>query len=456
MLKITPLLNNLITLSIVLLLLGIIFVNRVLIMLSLTPLLFMLLALLVGVPREITIKKLYPQEILLAGDSFTIEISIEIKRGLGTIVVFDLLPGEFELREGSNLKLLWKGFRPLKTTLRYRVRSTTAGYYQLNKPACEAYHFLHLKAPVNKAVSASQKIEIRPRVLEIKKIRDVTTKSKIPLPLGAVAKMGLPTLEFREMRQYQRGDPYKFINWKATARNTGGAYAAPLVNEYEKEGKKTVWLFLDHSSAMYFGANVQNVFESALEAVNGFVDYYTKYDCRIALCTFNGAPFFIYPAAGKRQYYKILQELLRLKTRENDSSKERGEENGAEPEKPQTGKRATLRETVIRYKGYLYGNNPLCIVVTRINRENTSALDEGIRELMKYTSIRKESYSVMVVNIDGYDLAASTPSEKVAAEILRKRDRINTGGLKRGITWIDWNPTRSSFTTTLLRQVVRR
>ncbi len=35
------------------------------------------------------------------------------------------------------------------------------------------------------------------------------------------------------MRNYVPGDPYKFINWKATARDPGGKV---MVNEYEREG----------------------------------------------------------------------------------------------------------------------------------------------------------------------------------------------------------------------------
>ncbi len=454
MLNITSTLNHLIKVTIFFILMGILFADRVFIMLSQVIILFILLGLLLDQPREIKVNRIYTGEVILTNEIFTIDIDYEINRGLGIVALVDELPGELELIEGTNFKLIWKGLRPKKETMQYRVRSTTAGLYHLNKLAYETYHFLNLKAPIEKKVPGIQKIEIRPRLLEIKKIRDVSTKSKIPLPLGAMAKMGIPTLEFRELRQYQRGDPFKYINWKATARNTGSVSERPLVNEYEKEGKKTVWLFLDRSPSMYFGANVKNAFECALETVNGLADYYLKQDCRVALCTFNGASLLIYPAAGKRQYHKILQELLQFKNREEDFANENIEDESEE--KPSASKRAALRETVVKYKGYLYGSNPLCVVITRLTRENTSALSDGIKELMKYTGISKDRYSIMVANISGYDLAAVTYPEKMAAEILKKRDQHYSIPLKKGIAWIDWNPSRYSFTTAMLRQVVKR
>jgi hypothetical protein len=44
----------------------------------------------------------------------------------------------------------------------------------------------------------------------------------------------------------------------------------------------------------------------------------------------------------------------------------------------------------------------------------------------------------------------------VAAKILKRRDLCQASGLKRGIFWVDWNPTRYSFTTALLQQVVKQ
>lgn len=52
------------------------------------------------------------------------------------------------------------------------------------------------------------------------------------------------------------GDPYKFINWKATARDPGGKV---MVNEYEREGGlRTTIILLDVGWWMRYGTAEDN------------------------------------------------------------------------------------------------------------------------------------------------------------------------------------------------------
>ena len=88
-----------------------------------------------------------------------------------------------------------------------------------------------------------------------------------PFPVIDVAKIGVATTDFREIRNYVYGDPVKNINWKATARCTS-PQAWPLTNEYEVEGKKTVWIFQDASRFLEVGTDIENAFEYCLEAAN--------------------------------------------------------------------------------------------------------------------------------------------------------------------------------------------
>lgn len=111
---------------------------------------------------------------------------------------------------------------------------------------------------------------------------------------------------------------------------------------------------------------------------------------------------------------------------------------------------------MIKHKKYLSGSRPLCIVVTRLTKGYSVQLSGGIKEMLKYTGVIKERYSVMVINISGYDLAAVSPTEKTAADILKARDQYYAAKIRKGIVWVDWNPARYSFTTALLRQVVKR
>ena len=71
--------------------------------------------------------------------------------------------------------------------------------------------------------------------------------SRIPMPQGALASMGMTTNDFKEIRSYYPGDPFKSINWKATSRNLIRGEIWPVVNEFQKEGKRLsgyFWILL--------------------------------------------------------------------------------------------------------------------------------------------------------------------------------------------------------------------
>lgn len=446
MLKITSKLNAFIKLTMLFLIIGISFAAPISIVFMLAVLLIILIAFFLEQPRDIEIARNKTRDMVHTDNVVDIEVKIRINDGVGLVQVVDMLPNEFELVSGNNIKLIWKFFSKVEVSLIYSVKPLSTGHYPLNRFSFETYHFMDLKTPLTGILTDRQIIEVRPKLLEIKKIRDVSTKSKIPLPAGAVTKMGIPTLDFRELRLYNHGDSFKYINWKATARNTSNHSGVPIVNEYEKEGKKTVWLFLDLSSIMRYGVNIKNAFQCALEAVNGLTDYYLKQNCLVAFCTFNGSKIFIYPGAGQKQYHRILKGILQLRTREKE-----GDINAENIPKP-----SSLRETVVKHKNYFHGNNPLCIIVSRLTKVNNEKLSSGIREMLKYTSTSKKLFSVMVVNISGYNLAAVSLAERTAAEILKKRDQYYAAQIKKRIIWIDWDPTVCSFTTALLKQVVKR
>ncbi len=423
---------------------GIVFASELLVTLMVIPLLLIFSGFFLNQPQEIAIKREKEKVLLLTGDILTTRIDITIDKGIGIVTLTDKLPGNFQLIEGNNFMVVWKGFKPKKVSMEYKVKVVTSGIYHLNTLFWEARHLLNFKAPIVGKEKNLQLVEVRPKLLAVKKDGNITTTTKIPQPLGSLAKMGIPTLDFKEMRQYAKGDSFKYINWKATARSVSRGGFNPIVNEYEKEGKKMVWIFLDQSNSMQFGLNIKNASEYALESVNGLADYYLRQNCQVSFCTFNGKEIFIYPGEGKKQYHKILKTILQLTTleqAEEDSTKN---------------KKTSLKQVVIKHKKYLVGSRPLCIIVTRVNSSNTVQMREGIKEVSKYTGLLGHTLAVMIINIGGYDLAAGTLSEEKAAELLQVRDSRLSQKLRKNIMWIDWNPAKINFTKAFLQQVVKR
>lgn len=286
--------------------------NMVLVCMGLVPLFFVLAGLAVPQPGGIEVRRVAGKESALVGEVVENSVDIEVRGGLGTVVIADELPEEFELVSGSNFKVVWKGLGPRRDRLVYSVKCTKRGIYNLAGVRWESRHPLGLRQTESGACEG-RRLVVRPRLFDVRKVRSAAVASKIPFPSAAVTRVGPVTMDFRELRQYSYGDPFKFINWKATARAFRRGRPLPVVNDYEREGMKIVWIFLDRSSTMTVGPSVASVFEHAVAAVNGLAYYYLRRGCRVGLCSYDGGVAVLYPDAGNRQYYRILRELLRMK-----------------------------------------------------------------------------------------------------------------------------------------------
>jgi len=430
-----------------LLFLGVAFANTVFVSVSLAVVLLVLGGMFVRQPGGITVKRTKTNDTVFAGEVFSNAVEVSVGSGIGVVVIYDKIPSNVELVGGSNVKYIWKGLKPKTVEIFYSVKCAAAGTYHFDCLFLEARHFLRFREPLRETYQVLQVLEVKPRIADLKKLRNTAAVSRIPLPLGAMSKMGLPTLEFKELRQYSSGDPFKFINWKATARNVCRGSTQPVINEYEKEGRKVVWIFLDNSPAMRVGTNIKNVFSCSLEAVSGLAEYYLKQNNIVALCAYNRGHHFIHPGAGKKQHYKILKSILRLNVVAGGP-----EQAGGEAPIPAL----SLRETVVRYKKYLAGSRPLCVIVTRLTGANAGELSAGIREMSKYTGLARGKLTIMVVNISGYGLLSLERPFAAGAEFLESRADFLARKMKSGVIWVDWDPAKSGFAQALLEQVVKR
>ena len=424
---------------------GVFLCNLILLCMAPVPIFFLLAGLAVVQPKNVELKRSPLKGSVIVGEVLEQKIDVEVKDGLGTVVIAGELPEEFELVSGSNFKVIWKGSKPKRDQIVYSFRCTKRGSYDLSGVKWESIHPLGLRQTEFGALPG-QKMMVRPRLFDIRKARSPNVMSRIPFPSAAVAKVGPVTIDFKELRQYSHGDPFKFINWKATARISSRGRFLPIVNDYDREGMKIVWVLLDRSSTMAAGPSVNNVFEHAVTVAYGLTYYYLRRGCRVGLCVYGGRPEFLYPDVGNRQYHIILKELLRLKPEAGE------EERGGSGENP----RSNLKDAVKLCRGYLSSYRPLFIVATRFSGENAAALLDGIKEIAKLTGTAGPRLPIMVVNISGYGLAARSGDEKEAARVLWVESVLASRRFHGKVAWVNWDPTRASFTSALLAQVVRR
>lgn len=420
---------------------GLLLSTPILVYVGLVPLFFAILGIVLNQPKTVIFDRGEHKTESFTGDVIEVAIDVTIKDGLGPVIIGDELPPHFELVEGNNFKVIWKGMSEKKDNVNYKVRCTKRGIYTLEHLNWESNHILNFKETIRGESDQKQTLTVRPRTLDIRRIRNLKTIAKLPIPLGAMNKTGMSTTDFQEIRKYTFGDTFRSINWKATARRANNLSWEPYVNEYEKEGKKVVWLFIDGSKAMgQLGTTISNPFEYALLAANDLAHYYLERNCRVGFYLFNKKSRLLYPDIGRSQQYKISRELLTM-TMDNE-----------EP----------LRKAVEKCRKYMIGSNPLCIVITtlaeRMNSDELSNIIEGVKEIAKYSKKQTRNFPpILLINVLGYYFIANSPEKRMAADILQSEETpIKRKLRKSGTIVIDWDPTEEKLMTVLLKEVRSR
>lgn len=448
--------------------------NMILIYLGLIPLFFVVISLYIESPGELSIPPFEESISVEVDEELEISRSVTVREGWGLVTLGEELPPSFELLRGNNFQVFWKEPRPTEIELKYRVKCTRRGTYQLNQLNWEARHPMFMTPTLSGVFPMGQELIVKPKGLRIKRIRQQKIFTKIPMPAESRIKIGVPTTDFKELRDYNWGDSYKQINWKATARNYRGVQHIPIVNEYEKEGRRVVFIFLDTSTALSLGTDLRNSFEYAVQAVLGLSEFYISRQCKLGLALYNsesgvrdgdkvrhlsgrfrehdqgdsvqvekpghtgiGRGVLLFPETGKIQQYRVHRMLLDTEMASTYYS---------------------LDEAIGYVRGHLRGTNPLFVIVTRVHDQNFDSLVFGVRELTKYTrKARRQSPNIMVVNVSGYSLTVKNRGDKTAAQLLEYQENAYLNRLRGlGLMAVNWHPTRQSITEVLLAQVGRR
>lgn len=410
-------------------LLGMILFNAFFIWFAVLYLSFIILALAVEQPTHIYVKRDKNEINATLNDVVKLENHVIVNNGIGIVTVADKLPEHFELvskGENSsnnhgdiqkNLRVFWKGIKPLSQNMSYEVKLTKRGIYQIDPSIHESLHVASLKQVEVGSGSDPLKLIVRHHLPNVRRLRDPDVLSQIPVPLGALAKLGIFTNEFKDLREYKLGDPYNRINWKATARlSYSRPNSVPLVNDYEREGKKTVWFFLDDSIRMRMGSEVDSAFEHAIQAISGLSMFYLQRNCRVALSLYSCGRTIL-PDTGRRQEYKIARELLEVQMTERHE---------------------TLEKAIESNKWHLFGQNPLFIVITMVGKDNIAELSRGIKRMRLYSTAGHAQ--ILIIHVMGYDIVAKCPLEETGAKILDLSNLPTLRALKKaGAYVIPWD-----------------
>ena len=413
---------------------GFLLANSILICASFIPLFIYIAAVLIT-PTKLQIKKTGLPSSTRLGEIIEVKIAGKLTGGPGAVIIHDEIPDPFELVEGSNYKVVSKGFKEEAFSFSYKIQCTKCGNYGLGI-GWETRHILGLTL-TQVSVGEISQLRVLPALRRIRKIKFPIRTTRRICPSGSAAKIGPLTTDFKEIRNYSYGDPFKIVNWKASARAAGWGKRYPLVNEYEREGGLSIWLFLDADPKLRIGTSIVNTLEYGIRAAYSISYYFLSKGYSLGMYIYNHRGEIIHSDVGKKQFIKVSQSLLKLTP-------------------PAAGLQVFWHEgfskAVERNRRYLITRSPSIVIITHVTASNWSDLQEGFRKILAYKRRRIPS-DVLVINILPYSLVPKVNEwEMIAAEMLDVTSRCFSNGLRNlGLTVLNWDPTKESIGNMLLR-----
>ncbi|TFH00300.1 MAG: DUF58 domain-containing protein [Candidatus Thorarchaeota archaeon] len=442
-------------------LLGMLMGNMMLIYIGFIPIVYVAIGFIIQPPSNFQIVCGGKIEGLEIDDKINQTRNLTVSDGYGPVIIYEEWPQEFQLVNGSNINIYWKGFDELNKVYSYEFLCTHRGIYEIKDIQIQGNHPFELRAPISQIHKIDQTLVVNPKPSRVKNVQRRNQYTVFPNPIESRIKLGAPTSDFKEIREYNYGDSYKSINWKATARLNTTPSRKPAVNEYEREGRRVTWIFLDKSEKLLLGNSIKNSFEYAIQAATSLAEYYISKQCRVGFVEYISNPLekqrdtwfrpfefkqsdqespqpvkanILYPEAGNMQLYKIQRRLLEAKT----------EQIGL-----------NLLLSIRQARRHIHGTNPLFIIITNLNHQSVGSLNESINELQKYTPrLRSQRTNIMIINVSGYKLASNTDVQKMASNVLYfEETELSHIITSPSVLVINWDPAKQDLIQRLLDSV---
>ncbi len=418
---------------------GFLLANSMLIGASFVPLFVYLIEVFVKSPK-VQIKEILLPSSARLGEVFEVKIAGEITDGPGAVVIWSEVPKPFQLVEGSNYRIFLKKFREKSFSFNYKIRCTKCGSYTLGA-GWESRHVFGLTR-TEALIQETRQLKVFPKLPQIKKMRFPVHITKRVHPSEGLAKIGPYSTDFKEIRSYLQGDPFKIINWKASARAVGRGKLYPLVNEFEREGKLSIWIFLDASPDLRIGTSFENALEYGIQAVYGISHHFLSKGYKVGLYIYNHREERVHFDTGKKQFIKIGENLLKLTP-------------------SQVGLQVFWDEgfsgAVEQNRKYLITQASGIVVVTHVNSKNAGDLLNGLRKILVYKR-RMRQPNILVINILPYDVVPKADKLEIfAGHMLDLASRSFSSRLRNlGLAVLDWNPAKDPVEVLLFNTALQR
>ncbi|HWH08376.1 MAG TPA: DUF58 domain-containing protein [Candidatus Thermoplasmatota archaeon] len=378
-----------------------------------------------------------------AGDTVGIDITVISSEPAG-VTLHDRTPDPFLLMRGRNFAAAWLP-AGASAPLRYALKTPRRGTYPLGPLRATAYDPLFLQAAKVADVGEAKDVTVHPRTPAAPRIRTSSAWGRAHLPGGDKALRGVLTNDFRELRPYERGDPLRQVNWKATARQSRAGELNLVVNDYEVEGKKAVWLFVDASPYTVGGTTSESAFDELASAALAVAGHYLDQGHRVGFTLYGSGPTrVVYPDAGDLQERRIAAVLAAAEPGEAGDDAANPDASGA-ASSPQRNAAGAVEAT----KGFLVREKPLVFAFTLAGRDPT--LGAALVSARALATAGRRPANVVAVAPVLADEDTTLPGRLVAL-----REKAQLKGLeRRGVTVLRYSPRTAPLMAILAKGALR-
>ncbi len=384
-------------------LLGLATLNGTLIVLAIPPAIFAGAALL-DIPDDphLQATRILSAERALPGAVIEVLVTVTNQGSRpAPVEIEDVVPAGLNLTGGQPtcMTMLAPG---ATVTITYTVRGVR-GFYHFNGVQATVSDRLGLSRRTV-AVAAPGKILIMPEVVRLTRLGIRPRRTRIfsgTIP----ARQGGAGIEFFGVREYQAGDPVRWINNRATARFPGSLY----VNEFEQERVADIGIILDARRGSDVQGNHHTLFEYSVQAAAALSDALISQGNRVGLLIYGHAIEWTFPGYGKIQREKVLRALAQART----------------------GDRAALASLA---------DIPTRLFPARSQIVLVSPLQPG--DAPPILHMRAHGYEVLIISPDPVAFEANIlgPGADLAARIARvERQALLQRLLVAGVRIVDWN-----------------
>lgn len=251
----------------------------------------------IKINRELSRDRVYP------GDEIQIRLTVtNLGSRLDLIHIEDQIPEGLEITEGD-CSLLTALLPGESIELVYTVTGPR-GFYHFHEVEVTTSDTLQVRNR-SATLETDERLFIQPEPmrlgrLEIRPRRTRVYAGHIP------ARTGGSGVEFFGVREYQQGDPLRWVNWRASARH----HQKFFINEFEQERVADVGIILDtRQRSEIVTESGESLFEFSVQAASALAESFLKDGNRVGLLMYGTLLDWTLPDYGKIQRERILQRL---------------------------------------------------------------------------------------------------------------------------------------------------